>query len=51
MEYQNLIKASSMLRAVLWNIVGEDTSDNEMSRSIQRLKADLEGLGDLTEEG
>ncbi len=50
MEYQHLIKASSMIRAVLENIIEEDVADNEMSGNIEKLKNHLEGFDEIIED-
>lgn len=50
MEFQNLIKASSMARVVLGNIIEESNAEGEMEKSIKKLKEDLTKLEKIIEE-
>jgi len=50
MEFQNLIKQSSMLRTVLDNIDEECVEDAEVARCIEKLQRDLGGFGQFVSD-
>jgi hypothetical protein len=50
MEFQNLIKASSILKVVLGNISVEDIEEKELADCIEKLKADLGSFDSLADE-
>lgn len=50
MEFQNLIKASSMIRNVLGNMSQDIAAEGEMEENIEKLKADLRKFENLIEE-
>ena len=50
MEFQNLIKASSILQVVLGNICVEDIEEKEIADYIEKLKTDLGNFNGIADE-
>lgn len=50
MEFQNLIRASSMIREVLGNMLQDSTAEVDIVKSIEKLKADLSGFDNLIDD-
>lgn len=50
MEFQSLIKASSMIRSVMGNMIEDSEAEGKMTESIGKLKDDLSCLEKLIDE-